>query len=112
MLLVFTEMITNNQTSEVTSTTVNQSSEVPTTSVVLSSEDYTTSVVHSSEDTSTTTVHASKLRSKYPLEVPSSILLPNSSTSFNKAATMSIIGINVLCNLLLISKQDFIVIKI
>lgn len=87
MLLVFTEMITNNQTSEVTSTTVNQSS-----------EDYTTSVVHSSEDTSTTTVHASKLRSKYPLEVPSSIPFPNSSTSFNKATTMSIIGINVLCN--------------
>lgn len=90
-------MTTNNQTSEVTSTTAEQSS-----------EDITASVVYSSEDkcTSTITVQSSELISKYTHEVSSSIPLLNFSTPFDKAA-MSSFGINVLCDLFLIGKGNF-----
>lgn len=93
-------MTTNNQTSEVTSTTAEQSS-----------EDITASVVYSSEDTSTITVQSSELISKYTHEVSSSIPLLNFSTPFDKAA-MSSFGINVLCDLFLIGKGKFCFFKI
>lgn len=93
-----TEMITNYNVSEVTSTTLDQSSEVTLTSVVLSSEEISTSVVHSSEDTSTTIVQSSELSSKYPNEVSSSIPFQHSShspASIDKA-TASRTGNNIL----------------
>lgn len=83
-----TEMITNNNGLEITSTTLDQSS-----------EEISTSVVHSSEDTSTTTVQSSEhISKKYSPEVSSSISFQHSSrspASINKA-TASSTGNNIL----------------
>lgn len=87
-----TDMITNYNVSEVTSTTLDQSSEVTLTSVVLSSEEISTYVVHSSEDTSTTIVQSSELSLKYPNEVSSSIPFQHyshSPASIDKATASS-----------------------
>lgn len=76
MLLLFSEMITNDPES-----TLNQSSEVTSTFVV-----------QPSEDISTTTVQSSELSSKYTHEVSSSILLlsySRTSSAFDKATTSS-----------------------
>lgn len=76
-----TEMITNYNESEVTSTILEQTSEVISTSVVLSSEEI-----------STTTAQSFEHGSKYPHEVSSSIPFQHSShspASIDKATASS-----------------------
>lgn len=70
------------------------------TTVDQSFKDISSSTVQSFEVTGTTTVKPSELSSKNLHEVPSSNPHLFSSTSFDKA-TMSITGMNVLCDLLL-----------